>query len=68
MRNGKASPAAIVAAAVGAAVIIAVSRGTMQGVASKDIAWAVGAGLVFAFLYFGLIHYLLKGWDRLRGR
>lgn len=68
MRNDKASPIAIATAAIGSAVVIAVSRGTMQGLPAFEIATAVIGGLVFAVLFFGAIHYLLKGWDRLRGR
>lgn len=68
MSNEKASPAAIVAAGVGAAVVIAITRGSALGMSPSDITWAIVGGLFFAVIYFGAIHYLLKGWDRLVAR
>lgn len=66
MKNEKATAVAV--AAVGTAALIGVTRGMQQGMPASTIALAIGCGLVAALLYFGAIHWLLKGWDRLRRR
>lgn len=50
------------------AIGIAITRGLNQEMPLNEILKWAFAGLAIAAVYFSAIHWLLKGWDRLRAK
>lgn len=40
-------------------------RGDFDGIAPDQAPLVIGGAVLFCIVYFGAIHLLLKGWDRL---
>jgi predicted RND superfamily exporter protein len=54
--------------AIGMAVTLMWTRGAFDGLTAIESAGIVVAVIAGASVYWAIIHYILKGWDRLRDR
>lgn len=60
----KATAISIITTAVVLGVGLSLSRGDFSGIPSWEIPGLVALALLAGGLYFGAVHLLLKGWDR----
>lgn len=60
----KATAISIITTAVVLGVGLSLARGDAEGIPAYDVPWLVALALLAGGLYFGAVHLLLKGWDR----